>query len=102
MGFRLRHEDGDHYHSGTWIAPDGTPTPLAPDALLLTPLETTRLGEADVPTRWRVEVPEYDLDLTLDALNPDSRMATIFPYWEGPVLISGSHSGRGYLEMTGY
>ncbi|MEO0830197.1 MAG: lipocalin family protein, partial [Pseudomonadota bacterium] len=24
------------------------------------------------------------------------------PYWEGPVKISGSHSGSGYLEMTGY
>jgi predicted secreted hydrolase len=24
------------------------------------------------------------------------------PYWEGPVGISGSHNGRGYLEMTGY
>jgi predicted secreted hydrolase len=24
------------------------------------------------------------------------------PYWEGPVQISGSHGGRGYLEMTGY
>jgi predicted secreted hydrolase len=24
------------------------------------------------------------------------------PYWEGPVRISGSHGGRGYLEMTGY
>ncbi|WP_299442525.1 lipocalin family protein, partial [uncultured Rhodospira sp.] len=24
------------------------------------------------------------------------------PYWEGPVRITGSHGGRGYLEMTGY
>jgi len=24
------------------------------------------------------------------------------PYWEGPVHVSGSHAGRGYLEMTGY
>ena len=24
------------------------------------------------------------------------------PYWEGPVAVSGSHSGLGYLEMTGY
>jgi predicted secreted hydrolase len=24
------------------------------------------------------------------------------PYWEGPILIAGSHRGRGYLEMTGY
>jgi predicted secreted hydrolase len=25
-----------------------------------------------------------------------------FAYWEGPVSFRGSHSGVGYLEMTGY
>jgi len=29
-------------------------------------------------------------------------MDVSIPYWEGPVGISGSHFGRGYLEMTGY
>jgi predicted secreted hydrolase len=31
-----------------------------------------------------------------------SWMATSFPYWEGPIGFRGSHSGVGYLEMTGY
>jgi predicted secreted hydrolase len=25
-----------------------------------------------------------------------------FPYWEGPITFAGSHTGVGYLEMTGY
>ena len=29
-------------------------------------------------------------------------MTTRTPYWEGPITFSGSQSGRGYLEMTGY
>jgi predicted secreted hydrolase len=29
-------------------------------------------------------------------------MPLSIPYWEGPVTISGSHAGVGYLEMTGY
>jgi len=29
-------------------------------------------------------------------------MDTSIPYWEGPVRVTGSHTGRGYLEMTGY
>jgi predicted secreted hydrolase len=29
-------------------------------------------------------------------------MGGAFPYWEGPIRVTGSHSGRGYLEMTGY
>jgi predicted secreted hydrolase len=36
------------------------------------------------------------------ALNPDAWMTTSIPYWEGPVTISGSHGGVGYLEMKGY
>ena len=27
---------------------------------------------------------------------------TSFPYWEGPIGFAGSHTGVGYLEMTGY
>ena len=33
---------------------------------------------------------------------PKSWMGTSFPYWEGPISFGGSHSGLGYLEMTGY
>jgi predicted secreted hydrolase len=40
--------------------------------------------------------------VTVAAMNPAAWMATSIPYWEGPVRISGSHAGRGYLEMTGY
>ena len=29
-------------------------------------------------------------------------MGTSFPYWEGPISFAGSHTGLGYLEMTGY
>ncbi|RWX20817.1 lipocalin family protein, partial [Rhizobium leguminosarum] len=29
-------------------------------------------------------------------------MATSTPYWEGPINFTGSTSGVGYLEMTGY
>ena len=35
-------------------------------------------------------------------LNARSWMGTSFPYWEGPVSFTGSHTGLGYLEMTGY
>ena len=37
-----------------------------------------------------------------NALNENSYVETIIPYWEGPVSFTGSHNGYGYLEMTGY
>ncbi len=101
MAFRLRGERGD-FTSATWINAGGQTTALPDGAILLTPLETTSVSKRTIPTRWRVELPERDLDVEVTALNPNSWMKTRFEYWEGPVLITGSHIGRGYLEMTGY
>jgi predicted secreted hydrolase len=101
MGFRLR-DAGAGYTSATWIDADGTPTPLPPDALRVTPLRYATVAERKVPVDWRLELADKRVDVTVTALNPQAFMATTVPYWEGPIRISGSHSGRGYLEMTGY
>jgi predicted secreted hydrolase len=101
MAFRLRGAC-DPYVSGTWIAADGTPTPLGSDEIILTPLEEAEVAGRQVPVAWRLEVPAYDLAVDTRPLNAQSWMDTAFPYWEGPITVSGSQSGRGYLEMTGY
>jgi predicted secreted hydrolase len=87
---------------GTVIARDGTPTPLPDGALRLTPLTLHRVAGRDVPVRWRVEVPGAGIDVITEAVNPNAWMPLSVPYWEGPVRVTGSHTGRGYLEMTGY
>jgi predicted secreted hydrolase len=102
MGFRLRDSEGPEFTAATWISPDGTPTPYPDGAFQAEPLAVTRVADRDVPTRWRVTLPRRGLDATVEALNPQAWMATVFPYWEGPITITGSHEGRGYLEMTGY
>jgi predicted secreted hydrolase len=102
MGFRLRDTAAPDFTAATWIAPDGTPTPYPDGAFLAEPLAETTVAGREVPTRWRVTLPDRGLDATVEALNPQAWMDTAFPYWEGPISISGSHTGRGYLEMTGY
>ncbi|MFP4518358.1 MAG: lipocalin-like domain-containing protein [Oceanicaulis sp.] len=102
MGFQLRQRDGSVYTYASWIEPDGALTALEDGALEMTPLETAAVAGRDVPTRWRIRLPARDLDIEIDALFDQSWMATRFAYWEGPVRVTGSHAGRGYLEMTGY
>ncbi len=102
MAYRLRHEDQSDYIVGTWIAADGTPEALQPGDIVATPLRRTRTDGGDVPTIWRLELPGRDFDIEVAAVNPNSWMATTVAYWEGPVTFSGTHSGYGYLEMTGY
>jgi predicted secreted hydrolase len=102
MGFQLRQGDGATYTSGSWIGADGRAEPFGDGVLRLTPVETAEVAGRALPVVWRVELPGRGLDVTVEALNRRAWMDTLFPYWEGPVRVSGSHPGRGYLEMTGY
>ena len=100
MGFVLR---GDtDYTSATWIAADGVATAYPNGAFTASPLAHHSVAGRDVPTKWHVRLLERGIDVTVNALNPASWMATSVPYWEGPVTVTGSHAGVGYLEMTGY
>lgn len=102
MGFLLRAADGSAYSSATWIAADGTVTPFPDGVFAAEPMETSTVAGRDVPTTWRAQLPERGVDVTVQAINPQAWMDTSVAYWEGPVAVSGSHAGRGYLEMTGY
>ena len=90
------------FAAATWIAPDGATTTYGRADTAFTPLETAEVAGREVPVRWRVELPARGLDVEVTAVNPQSWMDTAFAYWEGPVRIEGSHTGVGYLEMTGY
>ncbi|OIQ42567.1 MAG: iron ABC transporter permease [Roseobacter sp. MedPE-SW] len=103
MGFVLRGANGaDDFRSGTWISATGEVTPLAPGAFQATPLGQAEVAGRTVPVRWKVQLPEREVSVIVESLNPQSWMDVAFAYWEGPVTVSGSHRGTGYLEMTGY
>ena len=99
MAFRLQQTDGANFTSATWIAADGRTTAYTDGALNAVPLSR---NDADVPVHWQVTLPDKGVDVRVEALNDNAWMATTVPYWEGPVTVTGSHSGVGYLEMTGY
>lgn len=102
MGFGLRDASNNWFTSATWISATGEATPYGDGALRLTPLDTITVAGRTIPTQWRLELPERDLDITTRPVNPHAWMGTLFPYWEGPISVHGSHPGAGYLEMTGY
>lgn len=100
MGFVLR--GATDYTAATWISAEGEATPFPDGAFVALPLSRHEVAGRQVPVAWQVRLPDRGVDVTVRALNPDAWMATSVPYWEGPVTISGSHGGVGYLEMTGY
>ncbi|VVQ17481.1 hypothetical protein PS925_04307 [Pseudomonas fluorescens] len=102
MLYRMRQKDGAPYLTGTWIAADGQTQTLRSSQIRLTPQDTAKVAGRTMPVKWSINIPDKHLDITLGALNPNAWMNLRIPYWEGPVRISGSHPGQGYLEMTGY
>jgi predicted secreted hydrolase len=102
MGFRLRQTDGSYYTSATWIDPNGSATSYANGAFEADPVAISDVGGRDVPTTWNVRLPGRGVDVEVTAINPQAWMDTTVSYWEGPIIVQGSHTGRGYLEMTGY
>jgi predicted secreted hydrolase len=109
MLFRLRRKDGaaDPFSAGTYIDASGRPRHLAAADFSVAPTAywTSPQSGARYPVGWRIRVPSLALDLecraVLDAQELPAKRAGP-AYWEGAVDYSGSVTGRGYLEMTGY
>ena len=62
---------------------------------------------ASYPSRWRLAIPDRDLELEVLPLLPNQELNLAFRYWEGAVRVRGSArgrrvEGRGYVELTGY
>lgn len=110
MLYQLRRRDGtqDPASTGTLIAVDGTPTHLPNGSFALIPGRTWRSAESNAryPVVWQVQVPAHGIDVTVSARMDDQELRTIEStgviYWEGAIAVTGSHPGKGYLEMTGY
>jgi len=111
MVYRLRHDDGQHWLSGSWVTPEGKSTTLGPQDIALEVLErrdvkTPTQAQPDqvraLPLRWRVSLPGRGNSWVVDALIDDQWMGGQFPYWEGVVLVNDGRDGTGYLELTGY
>ncbi|MEN5094309.1 lipocalin-like domain-containing protein [Pseudomonas protegens] len=102
MLFQVRENNRAPYITGTWISADGHTQSLGREQIRLTPVDYSQVLGRRLPTSWHLQIPDKGLDINTRALNPQAWMNLSIPYWEGPVHLSGSHSGSGYLEMTGY
>lgn len=110
MLFQLRHLDGtiDPYSAGTYIDRVGRPTHLRRNDFQLQPLEfwTSPKTHTRYPIRWRLSIPSLNIALQCTAAIPDQELvsedSTSPSYWEGAVTYTGSASGMGYMELTGY
>lgn len=123
MLFQLREQNADNtshaFTHANRMWPDGRSEQLK--VISMTPTDYHQ----GYPVTWQLNLKRNsadstetsnELNLKVEALNPDARMALSMQYWEGPVRISrgdsksdtgsdsksDSHLGEGYMELTGY
>jgi predicted secreted hydrolase len=115
MMFQIRRRDGsiDPRSSGTLIDAGGRATRIPFEDFALSPgnVRSPTESGAAYPTAWTIDLPRYDLRLSVTAAFDDQELRTTdstgVNYWEGSVRVEGAAGGekvkgRGYLEMTGY
>ncbi|OES29281.1 lipocalin-like domain-containing protein [Alteromonas macleodii] len=94
------------FTTASYIAKNGTKETIDQANVSITPIsyETINEGESprSVPTAWRIQIPEKDIDLSIRPFKESQWNNSLFPYYEGRVEIKGSHSGNGFMELTGY
>ena len=106
MLYNLRNEDGTNAptSSGTFVSEDGSSEALEWSDVDITVLDSWQSphSQGNYPSRWRISIPSKGIDITVIPLISDQEMTNSTIYWEGAVQISGTHSGYGYVELTGY
>ena len=105
MFYRMRGKDGvaQRFSSGVLVDAEGTTHALSLDGVKSEPTRTWQ-DENGVayPVAWNLSIPQHALELHIEAAFDDQVMRHTVRYWEGAVVVSGSHSGTGYLELSGY
>ena len=91
-----------NYSHARLMNQDGSGITIKQQDISLTAIKQTEIDGRDYPTEWQVSIPTQQIELTVSAINPNAKMPLSVPYWEGPIVIKGSHSGSGYIELTGY
>lgn len=107
MLYQLRLKDGgvDQFSSGSFIEKDGSVVHLNSEDFKIEVLDNWKSPETKkiYPSKWKVAIPEYDIELIVTPLLNNQELLLSFTYWEGAVKVLGEGiSGKGYVELTGY
>lgn len=102
MAFRMHVLGQPDYITGTLVHIDGSETLLTNKNLSLIPNQWVEVNKRQLPLSWQVEIPQFNLSIRVKTLKNSQWNPALLPYYEGMVSVSGSHTGKGFLELTGY
>jgi predicted secreted hydrolase len=106
MLYHFRNQDGgiERVSGGTLVEASGESRWLTADEFDIEPITTwtSSLTGTTYPSGWEISIPDEGLELIVEPWIKDQEMRLSLEYWEGAVRVSGTVTGRGYVELTGY
>jgi len=94
------------YTTASYITENGDKETLSADDISISPIQREMIKRENrshlVPVQWKIIIPSKNIDVSVSAFKKDQWNDSVFPYYEGRVEIEGSHSGSGFMELTGY
>lgn len=97
MVYRMRSTIQD-YSYGNLMYRDGSSKKLSGEEIILT---ATAQGK-NYPSQFSVVIESEAIDINLKVVNESQINRFGIEYFEGMATFSGSHQGKGFVEMTGY
>jgi predicted secreted hydrolase len=106
MLYELFDEDGRKIMTAGTLSDAKGSRPLQPGEVELLPGATWTSPKTHIPyvVEWRIKLASGVLNVKpfVPDSEFDSGWTTGNVYWEGPVKVSGSQEGQGFLELSGY
>ncbi len=106
MVYQLFGRDGRGIVTTGTVTQAGQSRPLAPGEVELTPQRrwTSPRSRIEYAVDWSLRLPSgtYRVQPFLDDSEFDASTTSANIYWEGPVKLSGSGQGEGFMELSGY
>lgn len=103
MLFTLKSESPDKpsiWH-GSYLDEKGRQFNLTDAQITVTDQQQMQVHGKRFTQQWLIEIPDYGLELSAEVVKQDQYNTGLFSYYEGAIVITGSHHGAGFVEMTG-
>jgi predicted secreted hydrolase len=102
MLFNIRHKQAHDYWSGTLVTITGDVIHLSEKDIRAQVTKRDKVEGRLLPLYWSIQLPKQQIDIQIAPMQTKQWNPGIFSYYEGGTVISGSHSGVGFSELTGY
>ncbi|MEP4890993.1 MAG: lipocalin-like domain-containing protein [Aliiglaciecola sp.] len=102
MLYQVRHSELGNVWFGSLISPGGDKIHLTATDIKGTIDSYATVNGIQVPLNWSLSLPQYQIHIRVSAFKQDQYNHGMFPYYEGAVVVEGSHQGIGFMELTGY